>query len=306
MSEHITHVAIYDDTVRLVSHSKEFHEAFRISLQNRLDAGMMSSGARANHLHAIPFLEQTRDVWNQRKDGDGTEEKIAAALAWLAHRAIDFQVKAIQFEYDDIQDPRFSKDENDIYQDIVTFEKVFGGGTKKPLSPNMYISESTLARSMNTHPASKLVHVDPVESLFCSLVQQNLNGYHTFHKTAKNLDSWLQEFPNHYQKISENLETYIEAYNDPDPKKMEKYITGMNFYNEKDELIQLVRELQETGKSAIPLQDALDKAKDQSHYSQGLLRSYQWIKAANDFFTKKISKDAVYDTLEIYPAAHRI
>ncbi|WP_373494473.1 hypothetical protein, partial [Aquiflexum sp.] len=152
MSEHITHVAIYDDTVRLVSHSNEFHEAFRISLQNRLDAGMMASGARGNHLHAIPFLEQARDVWDQRKEGDGTEEKIAAALAWLAHRAIDFQVKANQLSNDDIKDPRYSKDEQDIYQDVVTFDKVFENGKKKPLSPNMYISESTLARSMNTHP----------------------------------------------------------------------------------------------------------------------------------------------------------
>ncbi len=306
MSEHITHVAIYDDTVRLVSNSKEFHEAFNTSLQNQFDAGMMATGARGNHLHAIPFLEQTRDIWHQRKKGDGTEEKIAAALAWLAHRAIDFQVKANQLSYDDIKDPRFSKDEQDIYQDVVTFDKVYKNGKKKPLSPNMYISESTLTRNMNNHPASGLVHVDAVESLFCSLIQQNLNAYHTFHRNSDSIEDWLEEFPNHYQKISENLETYIEAHNDPDPKKMEKYITGENFYNEKDELIRLVREIQDNGKTEIPLDDALDKAKNQSHYAQGLLRSYRFLKAANDFFTKKISKDAVYDFLEIFPAAHRI
>jgi hypothetical protein len=306
MSEHLTHIAIYDDTARLVFHSNVFHESFKVSLKNHPDVGLMSSGARSNHLHAVPFLEQAREQWNNRKPGDGTEEKVAAAIAWLAHRAIDLQVKAIQLEDKDIQDPLFSKDENDIYQDAVTFDKVYARGKKKAYSPNVYLSDATLAYSMNTHPAASLVYVDPIESLMLSMIQQNLMSYHKFHNTAKDPEAWLNEYPNHYQKISENLHTYVEAFTDPNPAKMKKYIYDFNFYNEQDELIRLVRDLQDGRKPKISLDDALAKAENQSHYAQGLLRSYNFNKWASEFFEKKMDKDTLYDNIENFHEPFRL
>jgi len=46
MSEHLTHIAIYDDTYRLVLHSKDFHEAFKTSLRNHPDVGLLCSASR--------------------------------------------------------------------------------------------------------------------------------------------------------------------------------------------------------------------------------------------------------------------
>lgn len=306
MSEHITHIAIYEDTYRLISYSDEFHEAFKISPQKHPDAGLMASGARGNHLHAVPFLEQARENWLQRKPGDGTEEKIAAAIGWLSHRAIDLKVKSIQLKESEINHVAISKDENDIYQDAVTFDKVYGRGEKKSLSPMVHLSKATLTCNMSSHPASQLFHADQVEALVGSLVQQNLMSYHQFHSSINDPEAWLHEYPNHYQKLSEDLNTYIEAFTNPDPVKMKVYIEDFNFYNEQDELLQLVREIQDHGKTKINLAGALEKAENQSQYAQGLRRSYLFNKWASDFFQKKMDKNTLYDKLENFHEPFRL
>ena len=306
MSEHLTHIAIYDDTYRLVLHADGFHEAFRTSLQNHPDVGLLCSGSRGNHLFAIPFLEETRDQWSSRKDGDGVEEKIAAAIGWLSHRAIDLQVKPMYLKIDEIEEARYSETENEIYHDAVTFDKVYQRGRDASVSPKVHLSEAILADHMQGHPAASLLYVAQVEPMMCAMVQQNLVSLNQFNATAKSPDEWLDKFPDHYQKLGENLETYIEAFQRPDPVKMEKYIHSVNYYNEKDELIRLARELQHKGKSSISLDDALAKADDQSHYAQGLRRSVQFIRSANAFFEKKMDKDTAYDQVEIFDEAHRI
>jgi len=305
MSEHITHIAVYEDTFRLIQHYDQFPEAFRVSLKNYPDVGLMCSAARGNHLFAVPFLEETREKWNTRKKGDGTEEKIAASLGWLSHRAIDLQVKPMYLQDDEIDDPRFCETEHQIYYDAITFEKVYGSGKYASVSPYVDLSDAVLRYQMNTHPAAELIHVAHLEPAVVSLIQQNLMHMRQFNATSKTPDEWLDAFPDHYQDPSEDLETYIEAFTNPDPKKMEKYVYGPNFYDEEDELISLVRDLQHLGKTDIPLQDALDKAENQSHYAQGLRRSYQFISTAADFFNKKIDKGLTYDRVEIFTKSHR-
>ncbi|WP_114750136.1 hypothetical protein [Pleomorphovibrio marinus] len=299
MSEHLTHIAVYDDMYRIIQYSDEIHEAFKISLQNEPDAGLMASGARGNHIHAVPFIEQAIQSWPIRKEGDGTEARVAAAIGWLAHRAIDIEVKSRQLDEDTIYRPRFSKDEQDIYQDAVTFAKVYQGGKNKSVSPRVYLSEATLSPHMDKHPAAHLLHVNYVESLAVSMVQQNLMAYHSFHENSSSLEDWLDEFPNHYQKLSENLETYIEAYQNLDPKKRKAYIEDLNFYNEKDDIIRLARDLQNHGKTDISLIEAVEKSDQQSSYALGLGNSFRNIKAASDFFSGKLDKDSVYDIAKV-------
>lgn len=306
MAEHLTHIAIYDDTYRLILHSEDFHEAFRTSLRNHPDIGLLCSASRGNHLFAIPFLEEVRDQWKDRKPSDGVEEKVAAAIGWLSHRAIDLQVKPMYLKIDKIQEARYSETENEIYHDAVTFDKVYQRGKASSVSPEVYLSEAILADHMHGHPAASLLHVAQLEPMMCGMVQQNLLSLNQFNTTAKSPDEWLDMFPNHYQKLGENLHTYIEAFQRPDPMKMEKYIHSVNYYNEEDELIQLARELQHEGKSSISLDDALAKAENQSHFAQGLRRSIQFISSANAFFEKKIDKDTAYDEVEIFHEPHRI
>lgn len=306
MAEHITHIAIYDDTARLILHADGFHEAFKTSLSNHPDVGLLCSGSRGNHLFAIPFIEEVRDKWKNRKSGDGTEEKLAAAIGWLSHRAMDLQVKPMYLKIDKIREPRFSETENEIYHDAVTFDKVYKRGKAASFSPDVYLSEATFSDNMEGHAGAEMLHVAQVEPLMCALVQQNLTAMRQFNTTAQSPDEWLEQFPNHYQKLGENLQTYIEAFQRPDPVKMEKYIYSVNYYNEEDELIRMARDLQEGREPTVKLEEALEKAEQQSHYAQGLRRSMLFARAANDFFLKKTDKEKTYDLVEIFHKPHRI
>ena len=62
MSEHITHVAVYED-VRLIKAAKdEFPEIFIESLDAAYDSGLACSGTRGNHLYAIPIIESYKNI----------------------------------------------------------------------------------------------------------------------------------------------------------------------------------------------------------------------------------------------------
>ncbi len=305
MSEHLTHIAIFEDTYQLVQHTRTLHPAFKSSLEKYPDIGLLASSSRGNHLFAIPFLEAARQKWGQHQAGDGTEEQVAAAIGWLSHRAIDRQVKPIHLKDHQVQDARFSEIENEIYHDAVTFDKVFERGDMPSVSPWVELSEATLSRRMQGHPASEWVHTAQTEQLVTSLVQQNLLQLRTFNQTASTPAEWLEQFADNYQKLGEDLDTYIEAFTYPDPAKMEKYIFSLNVYNEEDDLIRLVRQLKREGHTDIGLQSALDKAAGQSHYAQGLRNSLRFIQAGSDFFEGKIEKSACYDRVQIFHAPHR-
>ena len=306
MSEHITHIAICEDTTRLVAFSNEFSEPFKESLRRYPDAGLISSGSRGNHLIAIPIMEKVREQWKQKKDSHRYAELLAASIGWLSHRAIDLQVKPNYVKQEKIESPRYSTYENQIYYDAITFDKVYGAGEYPSISPNVAFSKATLDYSMAKHPGAKLLHVAHFEPLMVSMVQQHLLSLRNFNEETSTLEEWLETYPNQYQKLSENLEVYIEAFTDPDPMKMKRYEEELNFYDENDELIKLVRELQHKGTSSIDLFEAAKKAEKQSHYAQGLSRSYRFIRSAHLFFQKKITKDEVYDQVEIFHKPHRL
>ncbi len=68
MSEHLTHIAVFEDCARLVSQSEAYTEAFKVSLPTLWDAGLLASAARGNHLFAVPLLETYRTRWASRTD----------------------------------------------------------------------------------------------------------------------------------------------------------------------------------------------------------------------------------------------
>lgn len=303
MSEHLTHIAVCEDSIRLILHSDEIHEDIKRSLRTFPDIALFSSSSRGNHLFAVPFIEKVRD----EGPFEHSDEILASGIGWLTHRAIDLQVKPLEPSYyENINDPHFSKDEADAYQDAVTFKKVFGGGNKRSLSPHIQFSEDILTYGMDDHPGSRLLHTYYVEPHVVSLIKQNLMALHKFNAESPNLEEWLEKFSDSYQQSTEDLRVYIEAFTEPDPKKMEVYIYAVNFYNDNDDIIRLVRSLQDQGETDLSLHEALQKAEDQSHYAQGLAKSYKYLKNASDFYENKISKDALYDAVENFNENHRI
>ncbi len=95
MSEHITHIAVYEDCARIILNTDRFCKAFRTCVRNQYDSGIITSGSRGNHLWAVPIFEKYRDGWKQDEQDVKIQQQIAGAIGWLTHRASDLQMKPL-------------------------------------------------------------------------------------------------------------------------------------------------------------------------------------------------------------------
>lgn len=299
MSEHITHIAVYEDSARIILNTSRFCNAFRQSIENNYDAGMITSGSRGNHLFAIPILESYKDQWDAVKADPDTCTQIAGALGWITHRAADLQMKPT-WRSKTAMDPSFPDSEMQLYHDSVTFREVYSGGATSTESEYELITPHTFEGRMDSQASARYLDVQKVEELVTFLYQKDFVELHQFHKKHVDVGKWMDDFVEYHQEFVEDLQRFIEAYNNPDPKKMEIYVYGINYYDPEDPLIRWVRGLQYgEDVSGIDLDQALELAKTQSHYAQALLKAYDFLSAANEYFMNRMEKDKVIEILGI-------
>ena len=299
MSEHLTHIAVYEDSARIILNTERFCDAFRKCIENHYDAGIITSGSRGNHLFAIPILEQYKDHWDEViKDPDSCT-RIAGALGWITHRAADLQMKPTWREKT-AKDPSFPDSEMQVYHDAVTYAEVYSGGAVSTGSPFELITPHTLEDRMASQPLARYLDVQKVEELVTFLYQKDFVELHQFHKNCGDVGKWMDDLVEYHQEYTEDLRSYIEAFNNPDPEKMETYVYSINYFNSKDPLIRWVRGIQHgEDVSGIDLDQALENAKTQSQYAQALLKAYVFLSAANEFFMNRMDKDKVIEILDI-------
>ena len=298
MSEHFTHIAVYEDTARIILSSDDFCNAFKKCITDFYDSGMLGSTSRGNHLFAIPILEEYKDKWETALD-EHAMLKIAYAIGWITHRASDHQMKPVLRATEALNDPRYNGYINSIYHDAMSFRQVYDGGNIPSVSDKEALSPATFAYNMESHPAAKAVNVAAAEPLFNRMWQKDLMATWRFIDDQTMFEEWLDTFIDRFADLSENFQDYEEAFNDPDPVLTQKYYDQDNLYNDSDDIIQYVRAVQRGKQPDVELQAALKSAETGSEYAQALRRGYDYVKAANEFFIGTISKDAAYDALSI-------
>lgn len=307
MSEHITHIAVLEDSITILQLAKGFHESFIKSLNKFPDSGLMGSASRGNHLYAMPIFDRVSRIWEKHTDDD--LKQLAFALGWVVHRAADLiQKPIVKITGDNEKETGFLESEHEIYMDAATFKHVYQNGARKSISPFIKMSPAILETDMNSHPGAKYIDSEMLEFEMTGLFHGDLLDLHIFTDSlGGDPENWLNKFIERRQRLYEDLRLYISAFQNPDPVKWEKFITDQNYYNENDDILLLFREVQ-NGKrmSSINIETAIEKAKDQSQYSQMLALSYKFLKASNDFFTGSLSASAAYNILEIFPKEHRI
>ncbi len=301
MSEHLTHIAVYEDCARLILNTDKFCEAFRTCVRNQYDSGLTTSGTRGNHLYAVPILDTYKDRWEQVTADAKAQQQMAGAIGWITHRAADLQMKPT-WRTKVAENADFPESEMQIYHDSVTFREVYGGGARSTGSPYEQLSPHTLEKGMASHPASRLLNINQVEELITYLYQKEFVELHTFHDSRDNIHQWLNDFVEYHQEYTEDLRIYIEAFQHPDPEKMESYVYSINYYNPEDPLLQWVRGIQtESDVSHIDLEKALEEAATQSHYARAIRKGFLFTHAASEYFSGRLEKTMMYDTLELGP-----
>ncbi len=309
MSEHITHVAVYEDSVRLIKADREnFPPIFTQSVEACHDSGLFCSGSRGNHLYAIPILEKYKgrkpESFNKRE-----KEQIAGALGWLTHRASDLQMKPIFDIIEKREHPVFHDNECQMYHDAIMFKQVYQGGILSSESTYEKFSPGTLAHGMKGNPAADYVNVPLTENVFTHYFLSEMAGLqHFVNDVIDDVDQYCDFLIQSSQNLYEDLRIYIDAFQSPDYHKLVDYIHNYNVYDEEDALIKIVRDIQLNNKypSAAQLQEALATADQQSQYAQALKKGHDYLSGAGRFYNDEISKSAVYDIVENFNEEHRI
>ncbi len=299
MSEHFTHIAVYEDTARIVLTSDDFCEAFKTCITTHYDSGLLGSTSRGNHLFAVPILEKYRDTWKTADASEFAMLKIAYAIGWVTHRASDHQMKPVLRATDALNDPRYNSYENSIYHDVMSFRQVYGSGSKLSVSDKEILSPATFAYNMQSHPGAKAVDVAMAEPLLNRMWQKDLIAMWEFADQQSDFESWLDTFVENFPDFSETFADYEKAFNDPDPVLTDKYWKQDNLYDESDAIIRYVRAVQAGETPDIDLSAALKAAKNGSEYARALLRGYNYVKGCSDYFIGKISKDEAYDAINM-------
>lgn len=282
MSEHITHLAVAEDSARLALQNKRFSPQIRAAMKKYPDALRLGSTTRSGDTFIFPLITEWKKDW---KKDDEREEQMAYIIGWAGHLAADRTFKPV-FRITDLSHyvrgypgpPNAS-----IYHDAVTFGQVYQFGKTVPFHPN------ALQKDIKGHVAADYVPVNRIESAIANNFAGNLANFKIF--LPEQIEDWKkqwEEIENEKQRFYVEIDRYTEAHHYSDPNRMRQYIIDANFYNPNDPIIQLARSIQKGEKKDINLSQALQGTENQSLYAQSLKLGHDFLMACNDYFEGNI------------------
>ncbi len=288
MSEHITHIAVAEDSARLAAFEENYSPHFKFAQNNFPLAVRLGSCTRSGDAFIVPLLKKWREDW---KDQDPRSEKLAYIIGWQGHLAGDrtfkptYRITDLAHFTRGLPSPSLAS----VYQDAATFHHVFNDGKREPFHP-AYLSDN-----LREHPAGTQVPVKHLEAAY---------GHRFSDQTARLRDftrgSLTDNWPDHFENLSSErqhyyikLSKYTEAVESPDASRQLKYLLSPNFYNPADPILELARQLRDGEPPTIELQTAVSTTEEHSLYAQSLALGYTFFKAASDFFRGSIDEETV-------------
>ncbi len=293
MSEHITHVAVFEDSTRIGLSTGRLPQAFHLVLERHWDLARFASASRSGDRHSIPLLKDLKGKWPSRKPGDYVEEKLAFLLGWRTHQAADRRFKPV---YRQLQPEHYAKESNpdtsapsdvSVLHDAVVYREVYGNGEYAPYPPGL------LEDRMTSFAASRALDANATLSLFGSVFQKSLLDLQPASQSP-------EAAPKVFQRFYVDLQRYSEKWASPDPREALAYIYGPNFYNPGDPLIRMARALQRKQPlSGIVFDQAYEAAKSGSQYAQSLRMGVKYLLAAGDFWAGKIDEKQLHELFDL-------
>lgn len=304
MSEHITHVAVCDDCIRLAVHSPKICQAFKAVLVKHNDIARMGSFSRGGDRVTVQVLEYCRERWPARKPGDLLEEKLAFALGWRGHNAADRQFKPVYRQVEpeyyakadasggdpDVDSPSDSR----IYHDTIVFREVFRGGRDRPFSPHL------LEYRLQGHRGARALAVEHVEDLLGGLLQRSLLQLQPLPGPETDARKRVAASLRRYQPFTVDVQRMSRAFYNPEPDKLRRFMIDNNFYDRSNPLIALARAIQRGAPGQrMNLEDALRAAESQSGYAQAIRKGYLYLLASSEYFERRIGEPELRERLDL-------
>ncbi|MFN0171539.1 MAG: hypothetical protein ACKV22_34410 [Bryobacteraceae bacterium] len=288
MSEHITHVAIFEDSTRIGLSTGRLPDSFHHVLDRHWELARFASASRSGDKYSIPLLKDLKQKWPARKSGDYVEEKLAFLLGWRTHQAADRRFKPV---YRQLQPEHYAREANpdtsapsdvSVLHDAVVYREVYGNGEYAPYPPGL------LEDRMTSFAACKTLDAAATLDLFGSVFQKSLLDLQPASQSP-------EAVPKVFQKFYVNLQRYSEKWAAPDPRETLAYIYGPNFYNPSDPLIRTARALQrKQPPPSISFDQSYEEAKTGSQYAQALRLGVKYLLAAGDFWAGRIDEKQLH------------
>ncbi|MCX6141846.1 MAG: hypothetical protein NTZ35_01365 [Ignavibacteriales bacterium] len=297
MSEHYSHIAVYEDTVTLLSVTNKLPHIFKTALSRFYDSGLLASTSRDILYWAIPILEKYKTA-NPAKAEDETLMKLAAAIGWLTHRGADLAVKPILKLFDSDKSARFNNTECSVYFDAEIYRQVYDSGKKTTRStynlvtPFSFTEHFNLAKTTNAQPAEA---IEQMMSFYMITDWAMLNPFVT---TEKDCDIWMKKMQKQLHDYHEDYRMYIEAVQNPREERTRAYLIDKNYYNPNDGIIKTVRSITDI-ETTKQLPESLFTESDKlSVYARALSKAYKYTTAGIRFYQNEISKKELFQIIE--------
>jgi hypothetical protein len=290
MSEHIAHVAVFEDCCRLALHSEKLAQPIRAVLSKHWDFARFGSTSRSGDRHSIAVLKYCRENWPD--GGRNVEEKLAFVIAWRCHQAADRRFKPV---YRELEPEHYAKSgadtesdgpsETRVLHDVVVYREVYDSGKYPPFPRGL------LDDRLGSLAGARALDYDATFNALGGVWQRTLQRQHPALVTGEFVAATAAA-PSRYQRFYVDVQRYAEMYANPDPEYMRRFIVEPNFYDRRDPLIALARALQRRQPlPPTPFEKAYEAAATQSQYAQALRMGLRYVFAASDFFAKKIGEE---------------
>lgn len=299
MSEHIVHVAVYEDCLNLMGASAEISDDFKRVAAEFRDFGELGSTTVSGDQFSFKLLKEYRERWAERKPEDHLEYKLAFVFGWVSHRAADREMKPV-WRLGPIKElaakQGLKPTECSIYHEGFMFREyylndpIFG----LAVDPKRLADESAEFKARS----QRLV------TLMRSLVKRNLIETHTLKPDYDDVDGWFDRLRERQQTFHVSIDRYAEAALRPDPEKVRLYLTEVNFFDERDPVIVLCKKLRQSGTDAAAAGIGAEvaaavRAPNASHYAKAVALGYSYLKAASDYYAGTIDFETLTDKLDI-------
>jgi hypothetical protein len=297
MSEHYSHIAVYEDTVKLLFVNKRLPQVFTTALTRFYDSGLLASTSRDGLLWAIPILEKYRAEQTSHND-DETLMKLAAAIGWLTHRGADLTVKPILKLFDSKKSARFNSTECSVYFDAEVYRQVFQSGKKSTrsmynvITPFSFTKNFSFADTPNAQPA------EAIERMMSCYMITDWAMLNPFVTTERDCDTWMKKMQKQLHDYHEDYRMYVEAVQHPLPERTKAYLIDHNYYNAQDDIIRTVRGITSIDNPQDLPVSLFEESKTLSMYARALQKSYKYTTAGIRFFQHEISKDEFGQIIE--------
>ncbi|MHA7874249.1 hypothetical protein [Roseivivax sp.] len=295
MSDMLTHWAICDDSLRLMSADARVEPAFTQACDRQTQVVRLGACTRGGGQWMHPLMAEAKQRWDDPDAHPEVDKKLAWAVGGITHQACDTVAKPYLSVHAGsewslthgvlIGRPNARGREAEVdpvamqtcsaYCDVHVFRKVYLSGEEAPFT-SLFLQD---------HGDTGAVF----EAFINTMFQRALLTAHTFKPPQPHDDAsfmvWFNNMMDYIQPNYLDSAHWVKAFNDPDPALMEKYAIETKFYLDDDPIIEVVRAIH-AGKSVS--QGAIEAASaedtNQSMYGQGLELSLRYLLNGTDYW----------------------